>query len=180
VTTLRHGGEIPSLAAGFASERLFVPYTLKAFLHRLFAGSMHNFSVRVSDWFLGGMLLAYGSVILFFPATFAESRVISVLVRIAPVYMIGYVCFAIGGMRALALTVNGSFPSFRWSPHVRLLMCLLSCFVWFQFVLGAMFSGPSSMAIVIYPFLFLFDIYNTFLTASEAGIAERVHRNGPA
>ena len=55
-----------------------------------------------------------------------------------------------------------------------------ACFVWFQIALSVFTAPGISTAVAIYPFLFLFDLYNTFLTASEAGIAERVHRNGCA
>jgi hypothetical protein len=84
----------------------------------------------------------------------------------------------IGVTRVGALMINGTFPQFRWSPHLRLVMAGLSCFIWFQITLGLLVNDEPTAMVAVYPQLFLFDLYNLFLAASETGAAERLHPYG--
>ena len=183
------GGDraVPGLVISFsgarpAAEAAVVeatwPRRLSAMIVRVAKGSTHNFAIRVSDWFLALMLTTFGLMLLTGPDIFATSRSFALLAHMAPACSWGTVCLVIGAMRLCALVINGTFPVFRWSPHIRFTMALLSCFVWFQIALGIALSPTISTALAVYPYLFLFDMYNTFLAASEAGVVERRYRNG--
>lgn len=110
---------------------------------RVVRGVTDHFPGRVSDWFLASILTNVG---------FDSHGFWSVL------------CLSIGLTRLIALTINGTFPKLRWSPHVRFVMAILSGCVWVQLALGA---DP-----MLYRYLLLFDIYNTHLAAAEAGRGE--------
>jgi hypothetical protein len=138
-------------------------------------GAAHHFALRVSDWFAGSVMLSFGVALIAWPSilhTFAYYRLLS---RILPDCFWGYVCLTIGIGRVTALTINGTFPLFRWSPQLRLAMASMSSFIWFQIALGLLVSDQPTAMIAVYPQLFLFDMYNVFLAASEAGVSERLH-----
>lgn len=154
-----------------------VAWRVAAFIAKVVRGSAHNFTIRVGDWALAMMMLTFGFVLLSMPSLFYQVHAFQVLAKMAPALSWGTICVALGGTRLLTLIVNGTFPIFRWSPHIRFFMALLSCFVWFQIILGLLDAPAITPAVAVYPYLFLFDMYNTFLAASEAGIVERRYRD---
>ena len=148
-----------------------------ALIARVAKGSRHNFAIRVSDWFASSVVLSFGLVLTRFPQVMDGNPWYRLLEQHAPAQTWGLVCAAIGLARVGALTVNGTFPAFRWSPHLRFLMALMSCFVWFQITLGLIEAQAPTMAIAMFPHMLLFDLYNVFLASSEAGVVEGQHRD---
>jgi hypothetical protein len=146
---------------------------LLAFALRLVRGAAHNFAIRVSDWFAASVMLSFGMLLMLCGVTLGHDRTFGLLWQYAPPWVWGYVCLLIGVGRIAALVVNGTFPSFRWSPHIRMAMAAFSVFVWFQITLGVLARDGGSVMIAFFPNLFLFDLYNLFLAASEAGVSER-------
>lgn len=138
-------------------------------------GAAHHFALRVSDWFAASVMLSFGMALLAWPSILHTFAYYALLSRILEDYLWGYVCLAIGVGRIAALTINGTFPLLRWSPQFRLAMASLSSFIWFQITLGLLVNGQPTAMIAVYPQLFLFDMYNVFLAASEAGVSERLH-----
>jgi hypothetical protein len=153
---------------------------LLAFALRLARGAAHNFAIRVSDWFAACVLLSFGLSMLTWSALFAADRSFALLWQYGSPAFWGWACVLVGFGRVCALTINGTFPGFPWSPHVRLAMAMLSVFVWFQITLGVLSRDGGTVMIAFYPNLFLFDLYNLFLTASEASAAERRNRHAGA
>jgi len=149
-----------------------------ALVVRVARGSTHNFAIRVSDWFAGFVMLSFGLVLIYCPWAFGNSPWYALLEQIAKPDVWGVVCGFIGLLRIGALTVNGTFPAFRWSPHLRFAMSMLSCFVWFQVTLGLLAAREATVAFAMFPQLLVFDLYNVFLAASEAGAVERRYRDG--
>jgi hypothetical protein len=152
-------------------------FGVAAFIWRLTQGASHNFSIRVSDWFASLVMTTFGLLLVYWTGAFDANRYFAVLEQFAPSYTWGLICTLIGFGRIVALAVNGAFPTFRWSWRLRFLMAMLSAFVWFQVTLGLIAASTPTTALAVYPHLFLFDLYNVFLAASEAGIAERRYRN---
>ena len=176
-------GSRPRLAAvgGVASEA-FAPapmaWGVTNFIVALVRGATHHFALRVSDWLLALMLTTFGLVLNLSPDIFNGVHSFAVLAQMGPAARWSTVCLTIGTLRLAALVINGTFPVFRWSPHIRFTAALLSCFIWFQLTLGIALAPEITSALAVYPYLFLFDLYNTFLAASEAGVVERRYRNG--
>ena len=78
----------------------------------------------------------------------------------------------------MALIINGTFHSFTYAAHGRALTAMLGVFVWLQLALGVLDSGTMSPALAVYPWLVVFDIYNTANAWSDAVWAARVRRDG--
>lgn len=174
-----HGGALSSRGASEMPERnLRGVGWLLTFVYRVVNGCTHNFSLRVADWTLSSMLLVFGAILLGPEDTFKTGSAYAYLAKIAAENVWGWACVSIAVLRLFALLVNGTFQGFRWSPHVRFGCALATCFIWFQISLGMGLAAVRPTGLAVYPFLFLLDLYNTFLAASEAGVAERRFRNG--
>jgi hypothetical protein len=147
---------------------------------RVMRGVTDHFSRRVADWFLSAMLTNFGTILLGKDKMFERFTAFKHLENIFREETWGWVCVILGATRLLSLAINGTFPAFRWSPHVRFVAAMLSCFVWFQVYISLEVAAEPTTGLAIYRYLFLFDIYNAFLAASEAGRAERMLQNGGA
>jgi hypothetical protein len=145
---------------------------------RLLDGITSHFLLRANDWIMTSMLLWVGAALLFDPELFHLPTFV-LLAQYASADFWGLLAVGVGFVRLAALVVNGTFPSFIWSPHFRTVGALLTCFFWFQLTL-ALLTGlaVSPMLTAVTPHLFLFDLFNAYLAAGEAGIAERRRRNG--
>lgn len=73
---------------------------------------------------------------------------------------------AVGALRILALTINGSFPGFPWSPHIRCLGHALACFPWIQICL-ATWIHASGTTFGVYCALLGFDVMEAYKAALE-------------
>jgi hypothetical protein len=138
----------------------------------LVKGITGHFALRVADWFLSVILFNFGLVLLG-PADMFANPVFAGLARIADEHVWAIFCLSIASVRLAALVVNGTYPRFRWSPHIRATAATLTCFCWFNICLGFWLSETPTTGIAIYPYILLFDVYNTYLAAAEAGAVER-------
>jgi hypothetical protein len=138
----------------------------------LVRGITGHFALRVQDWVLAAMLFNFGMV-LSGPSNMFANPVFAGLARIADEHVWAIFCLVVASIRLAALGVNGTYPRFRWSPHIRATAALLSIFCWFNICLGFWLAEIPTTGIAIYPYILLFDVYNTYLAASEAGDVER-------
>lgn len=145
-------------------------------IKRVAIGATHHFRLRVSDWFITLMLTTLGLILLQPGGTFETFAPFSYLKRFGSESTWGLVCVIIGSFRLFALVINGTFKDFRWSPYIRAIMAVLSCFIWFQLATSVLSMDVWHPGASVYPYLFLFDIYNASHAAAEAGVAERRHR----
>ena len=146
-------------------------------LRRLLRGAMHHLALRIGDWFMSSIVLSLGLVLLTHREMFDVHPQYIFLKQYGSVGSWGWACVTVGGARVAALFVNGTFRSFRFSPHMRFAMATLTCFLWFQITLGLIATHTPTMTLALFPNLLLFDLYNVFLAASEAGVVERRYKN---
>ena len=182
IETPRAHRPVPRLVAvaGVRQDTLTTPpvvVTVSGLAVKLVRGSTHNFTLRVSDWLMALMLASLGLVLRAQPSMFDAPHGFAVLAQMGTAEDWDDVFLLLGSVRLLALFVNGTFDTFRFSPHVRFVFSMASCFVWFQMALGLTLTPTITAAFAVYPYLLLFDLYNTFLAASEAGVSERRHRH---
>lgn len=144
---------------------------------RVFSGISDHFPSRASSWVTAGMCSHMGFLFLADPKLFTYQHSFGAMERVMSQHQWGMVCLTIGVLRLAALAINGSFPTLRWSPHIRAATSLLTCFVWLQFTLSFMASPVESSGEAIYPYLLLLDIWNGFSAAKEAG-ATRSYARG--
>lgn len=75
-------------------------------------------------------------------------------------------------VRLLALVVNGTFHSFRYSPHFRLVASLVGMAFWSQFTVGflnaAVFYGGSWSEVVAYSTMLVMEFANFYRSLVDA------------
>lgn len=138
-------------------------------------GIADHFPKRVTNWMLSGMLANIGFVLINRPGLFYEQPTYAFMVRLGSSDQWGVACVVLGGLRLMALVVNGTFAGFRWSAHCRSVLSSVTCLVWLQLVLGCQLEGSTGLGVAVYPFLLFLEIYDAFSAAQEAGVVERVH-----
>lgn len=140
-------------------------------------GITAHFLLRRPDWIMAGILAGVGLALWLNPRLFTSDAkayqyvYLSVIVSQAHWALI---CLAIGLVRLGALAVNGTFPPFAFSPHLRLVGAALTCFLWLQVALAVMFAGEWNTAAPVYLGLLFFDLSNVYVAALEI---ERGARN---
>lgn len=135
---------------------------------RLARGVGSHFRLRVGEWLCGAMLFTWGALVYAPAPTFENSAVFDVMAQMASEATWGSAVMTVGTLRLTALIINGTFGAFRYAAHARALTAMLGCFVWLQISLGFWESGVSTTALAIYPFLLLFEIFNTASAWSDA------------
>lgn len=149
---------------------------------RIVRGVTEHFRARAPEWALAAMLVVWGSIV-YAPGDTFTTPAWSVMQLIADERTWGISALCIGGLRLVALTLNGTFWSTwygRWSPHVRSVMAGLSCFVWLQITLGLVLAGTGSTGLAVYPLLLALDFYNVLSASHDAGAMDRMRRDGDA
>lgn len=121
-----------------------------------------TFPHRVAEWYLGAVLFSWGIVLLMPEETFDRAASYEVLGRIAPEHWWGYGCMMTGGLRLIALGING-----YWVPptyHLRSLFSFMSLIFWIYISFGMLTAGYFSTGLASYPmkvFLEMFCLYRT-------------------
>lgn len=136
-----------------------------------------HFPARASEWALASILMLWGYTLLAFPGIFQSSTSYRELAQFMSESAWGVACLLVGGARLVALFVNGSFPKFRFSPHIRALMSYLSCYFWFAISFGIVIGQVPTTDLAVYPVLLMLDVYNGHRAACDAREADEVARN---
>lgn len=124
---------------------------------------------RATEWLLAGILLSWGVTCLYVPAAVWNGPAYSGLRGMADQTTWGVFAAGLGMVRLAALFVNGAV---RRSPHARLIGAALSMFLWLQLSL-AMFQGEvQAIAIAIYPWFLLTDLFNVHRAAQDARVSD--------
>ncbi len=78
-----------------------------------------------------------------------------------------------GVVRLAALTVNGTFRQFRFSPHLRMAASLIGLLFWSQFTLGFVTAylsgGGSPSAVIAYGTFCVLELANLYTSAADIG-----------
>lgn len=128
--------------------------------------SLHeHFPVRVTDWLLSAILFSWGVTLFFIDPHVWALPIYSGLSQLASQATWATIATALGTMRLCALVVNGAV---RPSPHLRGVGAFLAIFIWVQLGLGLMFSESATVAVAIYPWLALADVFNVYRAAQDA------------
>ncbi|MBC24414.1 MAG: hypothetical protein CMJ32_10935 [Phycisphaerae bacterium] len=74
-------------------------------------------------------------------------------------------------VRLAALTVNGTFASFPYSPHIRIAASFLSGWFWFQFTAGfasaALAGSGAWSAVCAYSTLLILEAVNVYRSSKD-------------
>lgn len=148
---------------------------------RLIDGITSHFPARRSEWALASMLFATGVILLLPGVTFdVRTPIFRVLADMAEEDVWGYACLLFGGVRLMALIINGTFLPHskfsRYSPHARGGMAFGSCFFWAAISYGLFATGRPAFGLGCYPFLLLLDISNVAQAFLDAGNIDQQER----
>jgi hypothetical protein len=157
----------PALARWARAERRRVA------LVRFWSGITAHFRTRVTEWFAAALLIQLGVTFYLPPEVFPVQPSWAVLAQIAPEETWGIVMLAIGALRVGALTINGTYQGFRWSPHIRALTAFLSCGVWLQVVMSLWLSPVPGTGLGTYRLILCLELWNVWRAALDVGFVER-------
>lgn len=138
----------------------------------IWAGIRRHFVVRAPEWFSTFLLLQFGWILYFPPDVFDFSPNLQVLAQWATEETWGLICLSVGGVHLAALIVNGSFPRFQYSPHVRALSSLLAFALWLQITFGIWLSGIGGTGLGTYRLICLLEVWNLFRACQDTGRVE--------
>jgi len=144
---------------------------------RIRTGIRSHFQARMTEWLMLFPSVTHGIVFLSQPNLFDVSPSFDGLERYATQEMWGVVVLMCAIVRLAALMVNGTFETFRYSPHMRLAASIVGCLFWMTYDLGfltaALFSGGSWTAIAAITSFVLFECVNVYRTSSDVEINKR-------
>ncbi|HCO90949.1 MAG TPA: hypothetical protein DIT40_08250 [Alphaproteobacteria bacterium] len=86
--------------------------------------------------------------------------------------------FVIVALRLVALIVNGTFAVFRWAPHIRLAVSILSAMAWSQlcfcFAILWIEDGRATFLTIMLSSAVLMEIINAFRASRDLAEGGRV------
>lgn len=129
-----------------------------------------RFHKRGLEWFLAAVMAFAGVILLVQGETFALSPY-AFIKEIAAEETWGFAMAMIGGIRIIALMVNGVLP--RGVPHVRVVMSLVSLIVWSEFAIGYLTARVPSLMIAFTVPACLFEMINAYRAATDAKVEDR-------
>lgn len=128
-----------------------------------------HFPMRVTEWLVAGILLSWGLFCINASPAVWDMPVNRELSMFGTQDQWGSVALSIGLVRMIALFINGAM---RRSPHARAFGAFMSAFLWLQLSFGVLIQPFYSLSAIIYPWLFVADVYNVFRAARDARISD--------
>ena len=139
----------------------------------VYRGIADHFPIRRSEWIM--LLPAFGMWAAFSvtPDVFDKSSSFARMAAWADESIWAIILLAVGVLRLAALTVNGTFHQFRFSPHLRALASLVGLVFWSQWTLAIIDAflreGGSPTGIVAYGTFCALELANLSTSATDIG-----------
>lgn len=146
-------------------------------LRAVYQGVADHFPFRWSEWVMLWPSFGMWIVLQVDPNMFSTSPSFRALATWGDEGQWAIVLAACGICRLAALTINGTFRGFAYSPHIRAAASIIGALVWSQVSLGfllAYFGGGALSGAIIWSTLVLVEIVN--IHRSWADISR--HRQG--
>jgi hypothetical protein len=146
---------------------------------RIAGGIKSHFTMRLSEWLMIYPAIGMWIALQVQPDMFQVSPSFNVLASWASEMEWAYLVLACGVTRLLALTINGTFEAFPYSPHMRLIASLVGIAFWSQFALGfvvAAFLGVAALsAVIAYTTFCLAELANLYRSWTDIGATWSKH-----
>lgn len=140
---------------------------------RVWPGIRSHLPARWPEWMMGGAALAMAAVLTAQPNMFDLAPHYGVIAGYASEEGCATAVLLAGAFRLLALGVNGTFESFRYSPHLRVAAALVGAMFWGLFTLGFVVSyevaGTSLGPVVPWGILAVIETINAGRASWEMG-----------
>jgi len=142
-------------------------------LRRVYDGVAGHFVVRASEWIMLWPAFGLWAVLQLNPDMFDTSPSFTVIASWGEETTWAWFLAASGVARLVALTINGTFRGFIFSPHIRAGASLIGAGVWSQVSLGFLIAwltagGPPS-EVIAWSTMVLLEIINTHRSWSDVG-----------
>ncbi|CAM5772076.1 hypothetical protein LMIY3S_03722 [Labrys miyagiensis] len=145
---------------------------------RVVNGVWTHFRLRLPEWVSATIMLGFGAILLEPGNTFELSPGFAFMADVAPENVWGVCLVLLGGLRFVALVLNGTFVPFqRLSPLVRSATATLAATAWMIVGIGILVSNNLLPGWLVYIGLSVLDAITGYSVAGEAGAAFRAHRN---
>ena len=135
-------------------------------IQQIRTGIRAHWHIRLSEWIMVYPAALMGAALLLQPAMFSTSPSFDTVAGWGPQARWSVFVLACAVVRLVALVVNGTFESFRYSPHLRLLASVAGIAFWSQFTLGfitsAWFDGGAWSGPIAYSTLCLCELANFY------------------
>lgn len=138
---------------------------------RVASGIKDHWHIRATEWLMIYPAIGFGTVLLHQPELFETSRSFEQVARWASqgTWAVGVLLCA--AIRLFALTVNGTFKTFPYSPHLRLTATMFGIIFWSQYSLGllaaALFNGGAWSGPVFISTICLAELLNLYRSWSD-------------
>jgi hypothetical protein len=144
-------------------------------LRRVYDGVAGHFVVRATEWIMLWPAFGLWAVLQLNPDMFATSPSFAVLEDWGDETTWSWFLAGSGLARLFALTINGTFRGFVFSPHIRAAASLIGTGVWSQVSLGFFIAwltvggAPSGVIAFAWSTMVLLEIVNTHRSWSDVG-----------
>lgn len=148
---------------------------------RLVHGVVDHFHARLNEWIMAFPLIGFAFVLSRDPYLFENAGSFSELARWASEGTWALICTVAALGRLAALVVNGTFHSFRYAPHLRLVASLIAAAFWMRIAFSTIWSmldgsGGVGTAVVMYTTATLLESANIYRTSRDRALESAGHK----
>lgn len=146
-------------------------------VRRVFSDIRRHFPARVPEWIMAIPLIGWAFVLTVDRSTFETASSFGVIAEYGDEQFWANVCMLAATMRLLALIVNGTFKSFRYSPHLRAFASAAAAVFWGQITLGIFVAWATMNGVgtgfFAYGTFTIFEISNAYRARRDVGEQRR-------
>ncbi|MGE0231176.1 MAG: hypothetical protein AB7O39_03085 [Flavobacteriaceae bacterium] len=152
------------------------------YLRDIQRGITDHFPLRVSEWVMVYPTLGMWIAFQLQPNMFDAGKSFTTVAGWAEEQTWAYICLFVALTRLTALSVNGTFKGFPFSPHMRAAASLAGVVFWSQFSLGFLveflFGAGIVTAFVAYSSFCLLELVNVYRSWSDIASVHKGARDG--
>lgn len=139
---------------------------------RLALGVTNHFRTRCMEWFTAILMFQFGWILYSSTPVFQNQPSFRYMENWMSEETWGLTCMALGLIHLIALSVNGTFTGFKYSPHIRAVSSFIACYMWFQIMLAIFLSGLGGTGLGTYRLVLLFEFGNFIFACMDVGRTE--------
>lgn len=140
---------------------------------RVYRGVADHFPIRVSEWLMLWPAFGLWVALQSSPDMFQTSPSFAYLAAWANEGTWSAIIGLCGVARLTALTINGTFKGFAFSPHIRAGASIIGVLIWSQISLGFFMAfvnaGGAASGVVAWSTMVLLELVNSYRSWSDVG-----------
>ena len=144
---------------------------------RVVSGVSSHFQIRLSEWVMIFPTTGMGVALMGQPAMFSTSPSFAGVAHVMAQDRWAFLVLLCAVARLVALTVNGTFSRFRFSPHIRAVASFVGVAFWGAFASGFFQSAMAGVgawsAVVAYSTFVIMEMANVYRAMGDTGGSAR-------